>query len=235
MQRAYCLRVPSPLQSCPFPHAYTQQQQTLRSSKSLTSPSGQRGTPWGRREMHDCKILPPKLMSSDFLSAHHFIPLTLLSPPHSTRLLVSLNKRMYKHTLPSKLMRNFPSPQVLLSDSVFIKTHSAEVQQLCGKITLWLSLRSHHRVLEEGGGGGVGAVPASLPPSFNFQRKVQRRAHSDVTAALHRSSRSERHSYYNGGVQGLKSTTRQEPNGSKVCGQMNKDGSTWCLSVAEKE
>lgn len=35
------------------------------------------------------------------------------------------------------------------------------------------------------------------------------------------------HEYYNAGVQqSLKSTTRQVPNASKICGRINKDGST---------
>lgn len=72
---------------------------------------------------------------------------------------------MYKRTLPSQLVPNFPSPQVLLLAAVFIKTHSAEVSRLCGKITLWFPLRSHHRIVGKGGGGRGGG---GTGPGFSF-------------------------------------------------------------------
>lgn len=63
---------------------------------------------------------------------------------------------------------------------------------------------------------------------------MQRRAHSGVTATLHRSSRVGMHEYYNAAVQSLKSTTRQVPNASKICGRINKDRSTRWLPEAQR-
>lgn len=72
---------------------------------------------------------------------------------------------------------NFPSPQVLLSAAVFIKTHSAEVQRLCGEDYTPVSPAQPSQDCEgeEGRGGGGGAGPG-FPSSSSFQRKMQRRA-----------------------------------------------------------
>lgn len=100
-----------------------QQQQTLRTCKIFTPPQGAAGNSLGGRKGNARQEDPP--------TRAHVIRLSVcssvfpLSPPNPP--LVSLNKRMYKRVLPSRLLPNFPSPQVLLSAAVFIKTHSAEV------------------------------------------------------------------------------------------------------------
>lgn len=126
-----------PRQSFALRRAYThtrthtqQQQQTLRTCKIFTPPPGAAGNSLGGRKGNARQEDPPSrahvirlsVCSSLFSPLSHPPPLPNPNPP-----LVSLNKRMYKRVLPSRLLPNFPSPQVLLSAAVFIKTHSAEV------------------------------------------------------------------------------------------------------------